>query len=140
MDNCCYNRPFDDQSQRNIREETQAILRIQARIIEGAYDLVWSFVLDYENANNLDVEKKMNTASWRGRASRIIRREDVAALRPFLKALLSRGIKLFDAAHISCAIITGCDYFITTDYRLLKAPVREIRIVNPIDFVQEQEG
>ncbi len=49
LDNCCYNRPFDDQSQIKINLEAQAKLYIQAKIREGAYDLVWSYILDYEN-------------------------------------------------------------------------------------------
>ena len=49
LDNCCYNRPFDDQSQMKIHLETQAKLYIQAKIKEGIYDLVWSYILDYEN-------------------------------------------------------------------------------------------
>lgn len=49
LDNCCYNRPFDDQSQLKIHLETQAKLYIQAKIKEGVYDLVWSYILDYEN-------------------------------------------------------------------------------------------
>lgn len=42
LDNCCYNRPFDDQSQIKIHLEAQAKLYIQAKIREGTYDLVWS--------------------------------------------------------------------------------------------------
>lgn len=49
LDNCCYNRPFDDQSQIRIHLETQAKLYIQSKIREGTYDLVWSYILDYEN-------------------------------------------------------------------------------------------
>ncbi len=52
LDNCCYNRPFDDQTQMKIHLETQAKLYIQAQIREGKYDLVWSYILDYENSKN----------------------------------------------------------------------------------------
>lgn len=34
MDNCCFNRPFDDQSQIRIRLESEAKLKIQDDIIE----------------------------------------------------------------------------------------------------------
>ena len=46
LDNCCYNRPFDDQSQMKISLETQAKLYVQDQIKKGNYDLVWSYVLD----------------------------------------------------------------------------------------------
>ncbi|MGL4209325.1 MAG: hypothetical protein ACRCTY_08050 [Candidatus Adiutrix sp.] len=52
LDNCCYNRPFDDQSHIKIRLETEAKLYIQASVREGEYYLVWSYMLDYENSDN----------------------------------------------------------------------------------------
>ena len=30
LDNCCYNRPFDEQTQLRVRLETEAKLRVQA--------------------------------------------------------------------------------------------------------------
>jgi hypothetical protein len=32
LDNCCFNRPFDDQSQARVRLEAEAKLEIQQRI------------------------------------------------------------------------------------------------------------
>ncbi|MDR3062517.1 MAG: hypothetical protein LBU40_00065 [Methanobrevibacter sp.] len=49
------------------------------------------------------------------------------------------GIKQKDAIHISCAIISECFYFITTDYKLIKKNIDEINIINPIDFVRLEE-
>lgn len=37
LDNCCFNRPFDDQSQIRVRLEAEAKLKIQADIQDGAY-------------------------------------------------------------------------------------------------------
>lgn len=47
------------------------------------------------------------------------------------------GIKHKDACHIACAIYTGCDYFITTDDRILKYKTDEIKLVNPVDYIRE---
>ncbi len=47
-----YNRCFDDQSQLRIRLETAAIEGIFELVEEGAFELVWSFMLDYENSRN----------------------------------------------------------------------------------------
>ena len=52
LDNCCYNRPFDNQKHIVIRLETEAKLFIQDQIRQRNIDLVWSFVLDYENNSN----------------------------------------------------------------------------------------
>jgi predicted nucleic acid-binding protein len=36
--------------------------------------------------------------------------------------------------YVACAIIAKCDYFITTDKRLLKYHNDKIKLINPIDF------
>jgi len=52
FDNCCYNRPFDDQRQLRIRLESEAKLEIQAKILERKYELAWSYIIDFENELN----------------------------------------------------------------------------------------
>ena len=42
LDNCCFNRPFDNQEQTRIRLEAEAKLRIQEEIREGRIELAWS--------------------------------------------------------------------------------------------------
>ncbi len=54
LDNCCYNRPYDDQSFLSIFLKTQAKLAIQELISKKKLKLVWSFILDYENYINPD--------------------------------------------------------------------------------------
>jgi len=53
--------------------------------------------------------------------------------------LLLKGIKTFDALHIACAVYAGCDYYLTTDKKLLNTPISEIKVVCPIIFVNETE-
>ncbi len=53
LDNCCFNRPFDDQSFLTIRLETEAKLDIQKKIESGRLSLGWSYILDFENNANL---------------------------------------------------------------------------------------
>lgn len=64
LDNCCFNRPFDDQSTLTIRLETEAKLDIQAAIRTGQYSLGWSYVLDYENAANPLAEHRSEIQKW----------------------------------------------------------------------------
>lgn len=40
LDNCCYNRPFDDQSQLKVRLETEAKLFVQQPMRTGAVEYV----------------------------------------------------------------------------------------------------
>ena len=44
MDLCCFNRPFDDQSQPRIYLETEAKLFIQRKIKDGEIELAWSYM------------------------------------------------------------------------------------------------
>lgn len=53
-----YNRCFDDQSQLRIRLETAAIEGIFELAEGGAFELAWSFVLDYENSLNPQEDRK----------------------------------------------------------------------------------
>lgn len=52
LDNCCFNSPYDDQSRFRIMLEAEAKLRVQEEVRNGAYELAWSYILDYENSKN----------------------------------------------------------------------------------------
>lgn len=58
LDNCMFNRPFDDQSNLKVLLESEAKLKIQENICSGIYELVWSYILDYENNKNPFRERK----------------------------------------------------------------------------------
>ncbi|WP_434310618.1 hypothetical protein [Hominifimenecus sp. rT4P-3] len=139
LDNCCYNRPFDDQSQIRIHLETQAKLYVQAQIKAGVYDLVWSYILDYENGKNPYEEKRLAIAPWRTIASSCVA-EETEDILTFAESLALKGVKTYDALHISCAVAAQCEYYLTTDKKLLNTPIPEIKIVSPIVFVNEMEG
>ena len=136
LDNCCYNRPFDDQLQLNIRLETQAKLQIQKDIIDGKHKLIWSYVLDYENSKNPFMEKREAIAPWRDLAVKIVVETD--EIINFAEKLKLKGIKTFDALHIACAVSSNCDYYLTTDRKLLRSKINEINIADPIQFIFEQ--
>ena len=40
LDNCCYNRPFDDQMQERVHLESEAILTILQRGQSGIYSII----------------------------------------------------------------------------------------------------
>jgi hypothetical protein len=52
LDLCCFNRPYDDQSQTRIRLETEAKLVLQQKVRQGECELLWSSTLDFENSKN----------------------------------------------------------------------------------------
>jgi len=50
--------------------------------------------------------------------------------------IATTGIKSSDALHVAAAIISGCDYFITTDKRIMKYITNRILIMNPVDVIR----
>jgi predicted nucleic acid-binding protein len=139
LDNCCYNRPFDDQEHMGVRLETAAKLHIQNAIRAGEYDLVWSYMNEYENSANPYADKREAIATWEYIAAQLCPPSDQILQRAQL--IDHKNIRQKDALNIACAIDAGCDYFVTTDKPLLKKRpmIAEITIIDPIAFVREQE-
>jgi predicted nucleic acid-binding protein len=53
--------------------------------------------------------------------------------------LKNYNIRTKDALHIACSVYTGSDYFITTDKQLYKLKLNDIKIINPLTFLNELE-
>ncbi len=137
LDNCCFNRPFDDQTQIKISLESQAKLEIQRMILENTHTLVWSYMLEYENMQNPFDIRKNSIIKWKDIAE--INVSENRSVINMSKNLRQIGLKPKDAIHIACAIESGCDYFITTDIGILKKKTGLINIRNPIEFISETE-
>jgi hypothetical protein len=137
LDHCAYNRPFDDQSNIKIQLETLAKLYIQAQIRQGKYDLVWSYMSDFENNNNPNIENKSSIQLWEGMAKYKCKSSDKIIAQG--NKIEQKGIRPKDALHIACAIESKCEYFITTDLGLTNKKFDEIEVLNPIDFVRKME-
>ncbi len=135
LDNCCFNRPFDDQSQIRIQLETQAKLYVQEQIKDGNIELVWSYILDYENAFNPFEERKITIQKWKSKATVDI--EENKQILETAKELILLGLKSKDALHVACAVEGQCDYFLTTDDGILKKLMnyKKIEVVNPVNIV-----
>ena len=137
LDNCCYNRPYDDQSQLKISLETQAKLYIQDGIKDGVYELVTSFILRYENSANPYNIRKSSIESFIDLYSSIyVSSDDIDRIKELSKDIINTGVKAKDALHVACAIYSECDYFISTDRRLLKYKSDRVRIVDPLEFIR----
>ena len=132
LDNCCFNRPYDDQSQLRVRFETQAKLHIQKMIYELEVELVWSYVLKYENSRNPFAAKRSAIAQWEKLSSLFVTMTEKIVTDA--EEITTTGVKSTDALHVACAIAGNCHYFVTVDNRLLTYRDNRIIICNPIDF------
>jgi predicted nucleic acid-binding protein len=136
LDNCCFNRPFDNQSQIRIYIESQAKLFVQDKIRNRAIELVWSYILDYENRFNPFQERRLIIQNWKKYA--ILDISESLEIINCAMNLIDKGIKNKDALHVSCAINGQCEFFLTTDDLIEKKlkDFQEIIVINPIDFVK----
>ncbi len=138
LDNCCFNRPFDDQTQLRISLEAQAKLAVQAMILSGKHSLVWSYMLEFENLHNPFDIRRNSIAKWKDIAKEnVLENENILSL---AETLIGVGLKTKDAIHVACASEAGCDYFLTTDLGILKKSIEIIKVINPIEFIIETEG
>ncbi|MCR5117560.1 MAG: hypothetical protein K6A97_08645 [Lachnospiraceae bacterium] len=140
LDNCCYNRPYDDQSQLRISLETQAKLRIQEMIRKKQIELSSSYVLLYENSKNPYLTRQSSIRKFvKENVSVYVGAEQADEIRILAGGIISTGVKVADAYHVACAIVSKSDCFLTTDDRLLKYKDERIRIEDPMDFIRKWE-
>lgn len=118
LDNCVFNRRFDDQSSDRVRNETAAVLRILAEIESPSLSLAWSYVNEAENSFNPYEEGRLAISKWKyiatieiGESERII--NDAAVL-------VNTELKSKDALHLAAAVAAKADFFLTTDDKILK--------------------
>lgn len=141
LDVCCYNRPYDDQSQLRVAMETQSKLHIQGLIKEGKLELVGSYIVDYEVSQNpYEMRKQAIVQFVQNNMTAYVGAERDEVVRPIADNIMKTGVKEKDAYHLAAAIYAGCEYFISTDIRLLKYETDRIKLVTPIEFVTETEG
>jgi predicted nucleic acid-binding protein len=140
LDLCCFNRPFDDQGQLLVRLQTEAKLAVQESIRNGTHALIWSAILDLENADNPDSERKTAIGEWKRLAEADV--ATTSAVEQLACALAGNGLKPMDALHIASAIEAGAGCFLTTDKQILRKMKNntQIQILDPVDFIRETEA
>jgi predicted nucleic acid-binding protein len=135
LDNCCFNRPFDDQTLLSTRLETEAKLKIQEKIKAAEIALGWSYILDFENNANPFLERHIEIQRWKKLADSFT--NETPEILTQMKQLMSFGLKPIDALHVACAIELKCDYFLTVDKGILKkaANISSISVTSPINLI-----
>ena len=142
LDNCCYNRPFDDQSQARIHLESAAVLSIVKRARAEKEIIIGSVALSLEMSKLSNVEKKQKVQ---------VLYEIVKESIPFSLEIEERAevimeatsIRSFDALHIALAEKGGADYLLTTDDKFEKACAKitlATKVINPLEYVTEVIG
>lgn len=139
LDNCCYNRPFDDQTQERIHLESEAILAVlkmgqMKRIVIAGSDILGLEITRMSDENKkrkvLDLYKVADihipyTSKIRKRS------EEIASI---------SKIRTFDSLHIAAAEEANADVLLTTDDKFERMAEKldlKTRVVNPLRFAWE---
>jgi hypothetical protein len=93
-------------------------LILQQHVREGKLSLVWSYILDYENSLNPFADRRESIKLWRSHAQTYVAESERVITKA--RALTLRGVKPFDALHVSCAIEANAVMFVSTDDGLLR--------------------
>lgn len=137
LDLNCFNRPFDDQSQARVAQETAAFFLILHRIIGGIDHLAWSAILDFENAQHPLVDRRTEIGRWSQRAVIHVAISEQVTVRA--GELTQAGLHDLDAAHLASAEAAACDCFLTCDDQLTrKARLVPglLRVQNPTEYLK----
>ena len=140
LDMCVYNRPFDDQSDLRVKLETVACQIIFNRLQKGEVDLVWSFMLEFENELNPFTERKHEIALLSRLARHIV--EPHRDILSRAEEIENRGIKGNDAVHLACGLFSNCHYFVTCDDRVIRRSAPQdlgLVVSSPLDFIRKEE-
>ena len=140
FDNCCYNRPYDDQTQAKVQMETNAIMDIIKYAEQDKCIIYSSIAVEFEMNNNKDLEKKNNVIifydSIKTKKIKLQKSVDARAEELFNKY----NIKFKDSLHIAYCELENIDYLISTDKLFINASSRadlKVKVINPRDFIEE---
>lgn len=139
LDNCCYNRPFDDLRQEKNNLEAQAIKVIIDKYCNSEFEIYTSDALVFEMNNIKDQIKKSKVLEVYNKLNlNNIKSSDSILMRAC--EIRKYNIKNMDSLHIAYAESSNIDYLITTDRLLINASSRaklKVKVINPINFVME---
>lgn len=139
LDNCCYNRPFDDLEQEKINLEANAIENIFKKHINKEIEIYKSMAIDFE-ISKIKSDNKRRQVEDLYDAMELTEISYSKEIRQRATELREYNIKDMDSLHLAFAESKNIDYFITTDRLLINSSKRaslKIKVINPIEFIME---
>lgn len=139
FDLCAIQRPLDTSNRVRLVLESEAVIGLIAYCDSGQAEILSSEALFYEGEQSSLSVRKEHTFAVLAKASQVIEVTETEKKRA--KELLEYGIQPLDALHLALAETGKADYFCTCDDRLLrnakKIPDLSVKVINPVDLVQE---
>lgn len=135
LDNCCMNRLFDDQSNRRVRFESEAV----KVILSFCDQRRWHNIAQFEVEQIPDEERRKKLQLLMGQTDEVVKIDKTISSRA--KELEEQGIQAFDALHLACAE-DGADVFLTVDDNLLKQALGiedlKVSVNNPVVWLMKE--
>ncbi len=142
LDACCLNRLTDDQSQKRIAEEAEAVEQILRLLRAKTIDWLSSTALSVETSLNPDVERRYEVEVLLSLATNTVPLDSQITQRA--EELSALGYGAFDALHLSTAEAGNAEALLTTDDRFIKRAARgvgspRVRVLNPVEWLRERD-
>jgi predicted nucleic acid-binding protein len=118
LDNCCLQRPHDDQTHPRVRVETEAVFVVLAAVQAGELSLLGSEALEYEAGRIPDEMRRAEVFSVLSLASEHLQITD--AVENLALAFEQQGLRAMDAIHVALASTAQADFFCTCDDKLFR--------------------
>lgn len=142
LDTCCFNRPFDDQTQLRVQLESRAVLRVLEFVRRDEWALIGSDAINAELAAMRDPKRRGQVIELASAETEHVSIDAELSRRQQL--LEGMGFGGYDSAHIACAEAAGADVLLTTDDALIRRARRlqhqlAVRVTNPVSWLEEIE-
>jgi len=140
LDNCCYNRPFDDQTQIKIHLEGESILAIINKCKHNNDEIIGSPALEFEieKITNIDKREKVNYLYDKTITTKIDYNADV--FKRVQELSKQTNIRTLDKYHLAFAEYSDADILLTTDNKFEKASLKldlKVKVINPLKYLLE---
>ena len=141
LDACCLGRLTDDQTQRRIREEAEAVELVLGLVARGSIEWITSEALAEEIRWNPSAERRIESETLLAKASEAAEIDDRIAQRA--RELQSFGYGALDALHLAAAEAARVDVLLSTDDQFVRrashgAGHPRVTVRNPLSWVREQ--
>lgn len=139
LDNCCYNRPYDEHTHDRVRIEAIAVMSAVEFCRLAGYGIVGSIAVVNEINKIRNVDKLNKVREFYNRAINdyIPISADIAKR---ARTLQAKGLKALDGFHLAFAEAAEADFLLTTDDRFEKACAKmnlTLKVINPLNFLPE---
>ncbi|GHS95805.1 hypothetical protein FACS1894139_03500 [Planctomycetales bacterium] len=139
LDNCCYNRPFDDHTHSRVARESDAVLAVLARAKDGLDEIIGSAAIEFEISRCPRRERRL----WLQNLYEVSKTRLPFSSTVYQRAneLMSRShLRLLDSMHLAYAESAEANYLLTTDDQLAREGVKlsmTVKVANPLTYIAE---